>query len=333
MSDDASSPALTTADAQALRRRWFVYLDTLEPVQAALHAYCRKLTANLWDAEDLVQDTLLRGFAMTARGDFHGPDSPVRDPRAYLFRTATHLWLDQLRRARWRGPMSEGAEPAEADPDPAVAGDALGKAAALTSPQEFAAILLKDVYDFPLQEIADCIGTTPGTVKSALSRARRKMRVNAGAGPVAAATAKLVRALVDAMNARDVERILALLAESVKIDVCNVGGGRGRRGIWTEKTLAGTRFEYAEHDGAPLVLVFGAEDRVLSGIVRAEVDGAVATRLIDYHYAPDTIRAVAHACGLEARTRGHHQGTEALQAMVATTGLPWLAAADDTGPA
>lgn len=314
---------LTDAGAQTLRRYWLTYLDAVESLQTPLHGYCRKLTGNLWDAEDLLQDTLLRGFAMTARGDFHGEDSPVKNLRAYLFRTATNLWLDVLRRRKWQAPAEAAEEPAAADADPTATADALAKAAALTSAREFAALLLKDVYAFSLDEIADFVGTTPGTVKSALSRARGKMAANADGARVDEASRTLVRAFVDAMNARDVERILELMSETVKIDVCNVGGGRGRRGIWTEKTLDGFRFDYAELDGAPLVALYGENDGVLSGVVRLEGDGDTVTRIVDYHFAADTLRQVADALGVECVSRGYHQPPDVLPGMVATTGLPW----------
>jgi RNA polymerase sigma-70 factor (ECF subfamily) len=47
----------------ALCTAWHLYVDALVPVRPALHGYCRRLTGNLWDAEDLVQDTLVRAFA------------------------------------------------------------------------------------------------------------------------------------------------------------------------------------------------------------------------------------------------------------------------------
>src|SRR5689334_11234441 len=45
-----------------LRAAWHRYIDLLAPLRPALHGYCRRLTGNVWDAEDLVQDTLLRAF-------------------------------------------------------------------------------------------------------------------------------------------------------------------------------------------------------------------------------------------------------------------------------
>ena len=42
---------------------WFDYLQVLDPFRPDLSRYCRNLTGNIWDAEDLVQDTLEQGFA------------------------------------------------------------------------------------------------------------------------------------------------------------------------------------------------------------------------------------------------------------------------------
>lgn len=318
MADD-----FTHADARAMRRCWFTFLDTVEPVHGNLYGYCLKLTGNVWDGEDLLQDTLLRGFAMTARGDFHGPASPVRDARTYLFRTATNLWLDRLRRA-WPFAAGEAPEAVSEDPDLAAAGEALALAVTATSAREFAALVLKEGYGFTLEEIADFMGTTVGTVKSALSRGRRKLRETTSAAAVDEVSRAVVEAFVAALNGGDVDAILGLMAETVKIDVCNVGGGRGRSGVWTEKTLAGLRCAYAEHDGAPLVLLFGAGDDDLTGVVRVEHDAGIITRVVDYHYAPETLTRVAAALGLRCRPRGHHQVDE-LPAMVATTALPWRA--------
>src|SRR5258706_3474624 len=137
---------ISDGTARALRTTWFAYVDTVEPLRAPLHAYGMRLTGSVWDAEDLVQDTLLKGFAMIGRGDLHGPGSPVANPRAYLFRTATNLWLDgQRRRAREAQAL---AEPVAAAGD--VAADELRQAAErliAASPPARAARILQDVFE------------------------------------------------------------------------------------------------------------------------------------------------------------------------------------------
>src|SRR5437879_3940445 len=230
---------ITDGTSRALRAIWFDYLDTIEPLRAPLHAYGMRLTGSIWDAEDLVQDTLLKGFAMIGRGDLHGPGSPVADPRAYLFRTATNLWLDGQRRR-----MRERAILAEPQPEPVEIGAESVRAAgerlvASAAPQERAAVILKDVFEFSLEEIADQLRTTVGGVKSALRRGRAALRAPAaGADAEVGPSRALVDRFVDAFHARDVGRITATLTEACDVHVPGVGGGRGRRGGWAEATVA-----------------------------------------------------------------------------------------------
>jgi len=46
--------------AKLLREAWFRFLDAIEPVRPSLYRYCRRMTRDVWDAEDLLQDTLLK---------------------------------------------------------------------------------------------------------------------------------------------------------------------------------------------------------------------------------------------------------------------------------
>jgi RNA polymerase sigma-70 factor (ECF subfamily) len=83
-------PDEVRAEAQAAWRR---YVDLTAAFRPELHRYCRKLTGDLWDAEDLVQEALLRGFGVLST-----VHQPIRNPRGYLVRIATNLWLDTVRR-------------------------------------------------------------------------------------------------------------------------------------------------------------------------------------------------------------------------------------------
>ena len=93
-----------------LRASWHHYLDQVQPLRPQLHAYCRRVTRNLWDAEDLVQETLLRAFGMLGR-----IDNPITNPRAYLLRVATNTWIDTVRRRE----IERGAPAPEAPTPPA----------------------------------------------------------------------------------------------------------------------------------------------------------------------------------------------------------------------
>jgi RNA polymerase sigma-70 factor (ECF subfamily) len=332
MEDSAMADEPITDDTvRALRTSWFAYLDTVETLHPALHAYGLKLTGSVWDAEDLVQDTLLRAFAMIGRGDLHGPGSPVANPRAYLFRTATNLWLDsQRRQARERTILAEprpGPEPAAPEAVRA-AGEQLF---ARLSPQARAAVILKDVFEFSLEEMADQLRTTVGGVKSALHRGRDAL----GAQPAAAAASdtagpsrELVDRFIDAFHARDVARITATITQACSIEVPGVGGGRGRRGGWAEASAGhtGVRLERGAYRGETVVLAFNEEPEgpdTLYDVMRLEeVDGLVS-RLINYCFCPETVRLVAAELGLAAKPWGYHQPADVLPRMIATSTLPW----------
>ncbi len=81
--------------AATVRSSWFRFRQEYEPLQPELYRYCRRLTRSPWDAEDLVQDTLAR--ALVILGSVIGQD--IVNPRAWLFRVASNLWIDRVRRA------------------------------------------------------------------------------------------------------------------------------------------------------------------------------------------------------------------------------------------
>ena len=75
--------------ADQVKTTWHRFAEVFEPLRPELYRYCRALTPNAWDAEDLVQDTLARGL-VTLGCLFE----PVESPRAWLFRVASNLWID-----------------------------------------------------------------------------------------------------------------------------------------------------------------------------------------------------------------------------------------------
>lgn len=317
---------VTDDTARALRRTWFDYLDAVEPLRRPLHAYGMKLTGNVWDAEDLVQETLLKGFAMIGRGDLHGAGSPVADTRAYMFRTATHLFIDaERRRRRERAAFAELPPEAAAGRRDAVrdAGEHLFAA----SPQARAAVLLKDVFGFSLEEIADQLRTTTGAVKAALSRGRLAVREPVSAsrqGPPCA----VIDAFVDAYNAQDLARLLAVVTEAISIEVLGVGGGRGLGADdgWAQwATLNPVRAQAHGVDGEDVVAILfeTAEGPRLCEVLRLEGEGSKVSRIIDYCYAQDTLAYVGEALGFTPMAMGYHQDADTLVQMVATTTRPW----------
>ena len=154
-----------------VRGPWRRYLDALAPLRADLHRYCCRLTGNVWDGEDLLQDTLIRIFSMLGKVDVQ-----LQNPRAYLIRTATNLWIDRSRRSAREQELlklsAQGedvvARDASLQPElSAAATDLLQR----LHPQERAAVVLSDVFDYSLAETASILKTSVGALKSALHRA------------------------------------------------------------------------------------------------------------------------------------------------------------------
>ncbi len=95
--------------AQEVQQAWHRFLQRTEPLRPDLHRYCRALTGAVWDAEDLVQDTLLRAFAKLRE-----INDRIDNPKAYLFRIASNLWVDRFRRA---DPVTPEEHPMPSSPE------------------------------------------------------------------------------------------------------------------------------------------------------------------------------------------------------------------------
>ncbi len=207
----------TTSDLPTTAKRsWHHFLETYEPLRSELYRYSRYLTRSPWDAEDLVQDTLARAFVTLAQMGTAPPN-----PRAWLFRVASNLWIDEVRRRR-EVPASS-APVADESPDPVASRatrEAAGTLLVKLSPQERAAVVLKDVFELSLEEIAEALGSTVGGIKAALHRGRGKL-VDEAALPATETTPApgVLDAFVTAFNAGDLDRLTSLLLDSAVVQV------------------------------------------------------------------------------------------------------------------
>lgn len=301
-----------------LRAAWHRYVDLLAPLRPDLQRYCRRLTGSVWDAEDLAQETLVRAFATL--GSVH---HRIENPRAYLLRAATNAWIDTVRR---RG--SEAAALAEASGEgaavalePGSVRDAGTVLLARLAPQERAAVVLKDVFDLRLEEIAAVIGTTVGAVKAALHRGRTRLRDRdpQAAPRRPAASPALVERFIAAWRAADLPALLALMVEDAAVENVGCGieigreaGGQGflykavhGHSEWPpEFQPEAVRLDRGSVEGEPVVLCFATRRgrEALEQVLRLdEVDGLVA-RLRGYAFCPETMREIGAALGLPVRT-------------------------------
>jgi RNA polymerase sigma-70 factor (ECF subfamily) len=204
------------------------------PHRRELHVHCYRLLASFDDAEDAVQETFLR--AWTRRSTFDGASLF----RAWLYRIATNVCLDALRRMRRRPVESRSFAEVpwlQPYPDPLLdeAADEqlvrretieLAFIAALQAlpPRQRAALVARDVLGLPAAETAEHLGTSVAAANSALQRARARLQEHlpAGRGEWTAPALtdeeqRLLARFIDAHERCDAEAALAVAATDVRI--------------------------------------------------------------------------------------------------------------------
>lgn len=299
----------------AVKQSWRRFLDTYEPLRPELYRYCRHLTRSAWDAEDMAQESMARAFVNLGLM----ADAP-ENPRAWLFRVASNLWLNRTRKAR-ELPSGFAAElPGSAvHAEPQATREAAGTLLSQLSPQERAAIVLKDAFGLSLAEVAEVLSTSVGAIKTALHRGREKLVAPEAAASAAVAPAVLT-AFCDAFNARDLERLTALLLDSTTLEYPGFKLECGAEEV-LNGSLRGTLFgcpdgDHAEpptprcelrlHRGEAIFLWWsGAE---VHAVVRVEVASDRIARLWNYYHAPELLTEVCLELAVPFRTHGYLPG-------------------------
>jgi RNA polymerase sigma-70 factor (ECF subfamily) len=212
----------------------------LEQHRRALTAYCYRMLGSPFEAEDAVQDTLLRAWRNLDR--FEGRAALG----SWLYRIATNVCLDMLsgreRRARpmdlgparspdgplstlpqsaWVEPLPTGGVPAESDPaEVAVSREtirlAFVAALQLLPPRQRAVLILREVMSWSASEVAELLDTSVASVNSALQRARATLdarRVSAADPPprLDEPDRELLARYVEAFERYDMDALTALV--------------------------------------------------------------------------------------------------------------------------
>jgi len=208
--------------------RYLAFLETITNLRPSLHRYCSRMTGSVLDGEDVVQDALFEAYRKLDQYDDSRPLKP------WLFRIAHNRCIDFLRR---RGVRTE-AESASMGPDyvmpanPPIlgVGRAVEQLVMSLPPKERACLLLKDVFDYTLEEIAELVDSTVGGVKAALNRARSKLAAlpqqTAPPRKQDAEMSKLLNLYVERFNRRDWDGLRELIAADAQLRVVDKFTGR-----------------------------------------------------------------------------------------------------------
>ncbi|HSS37777.1 MAG TPA: RNA polymerase sigma factor [Polyangia bacterium] len=314
----------------AVQGSWRRFLETYEPLRSPLYRYCRYLTRSPWDAEDLAQDALARAFVTLGRMNGQEP----ANPRAWLFRIASNLWIDETR--RHREIPTDLPERAAAVVEPRAPREAAGTLLVTLSPQERAAVVLKDVFDFSLDEIAESLATTVGAVKTALRRGRGKLAEDPAPAAATAPVPGALDAFCAAFNAGDIDGLTALLLDTAVVDVVGAttqyGPEAARRTVLfgmlfgfkrladpTVRALFDARFaegalpeepprvEPRLHRGRWLLLHWykHVDGDAVRAITTLTLDGDRVARLANYFYNVDFLADLGGELDVPVRVNGH----------------------------
>jgi RNA polymerase sigma factor (sigma-70 family) len=295
---------------QQARRDFLALVSKLRP---DLHRYCARMVGSVIDGEDVVQDTLARGYYEL---------SALKEPpalRAWLFRIAHNRALDYLRRYDRR--MSE---PLDLDTDEFVdwASDpdvmlpreqavtlAIARFAEL-APTQRSCVILKDVLDYSLEEIAESLAVSVPAVKAALHRGRARLQVmsmqaGADAEVMPPDVSPAVRRYAALFNARDWDAVRAMLIDDVRLEVVDATSRKGRKevGVYFHNYDVRTSWYVvpARLDGREGVAVLPSAQSVQAiNFIELTVHEDRIARIRDFHHVPYLMaEAHVHRAALE----------------------------------
>jgi RNA polymerase sigma-70 factor (TIGR02957 family) len=294
--------------------------ELLEQLRPAAFAIAYRMLGSVAEAEDVVQEALLRLHTTLESGE------RIESPRAYVATVATRLAIDQLRSARVRRESYVGEwlpEPLVADStdDPArhaELADSLSLAFLVLleslSPEQRAALLLRDVFEYDFSEIAEIVGKSEDNARQLAARARRhvedrKPRFEASREQ----RDELARRFFDAAQEGELGGLEALLAHDVVLH--GDGGGKvpalaravhGRQRVartlraWMRQgeRMPGAALRQVEVNGQPGALLLAGEGTLVGVMALDIADGQIqAVRSI---VNPDKLSHVGHVGDLTA---------------------------------
>ena len=291
------------------------FLELVADIRPELHRYCARMTGSVIDGEDLVQETLLKAFAALPQL------SEVRHVKAWVFRLAHNQAVDRWRsyEQRTRAPLEAMGDAPDASAFGAPADEVLAREQALHAalsrflqlpPLQRSCVILKDVLDHSLHEIARMLGTTVPAVQAALHRARSRLtelQHAPPAGPVvgAALVSPTLARYAALFNAHDWNSLRDLLADDVRLDVVARSTRRGRsevgRYFGNYARLSKWRVAPGWLDNRELLAVFRSGGAPPAYLIEVAVEAGQVASIRDFYHVPYIANEAAIALAPERR--------------------------------
>jgi RNA polymerase sigma-70 factor (ECF subfamily) len=272
--------------------RYAAFLETVGQQRSRLHRYCARMTGSVLDGEDIMQEVLFEAYRKL---------ETLQEPRAlrpWLFSIAHHRCIDFLRQRDTR----ENAEAVFVEPDLAADAEpvnapldgAIERLIVHLPPKERACVLLKDVLEHSLEEIAALTDTTVGGVKAALSRGRSKLAAlpdtQISEGPRGGRDPDLLRVLqiyVQRFNSHDWEGVRQLASADARLRFSDCFAGRLADSpyfVEYERAVIRWRMRAGEIDGEPVIVVTHqvAEEWLARSVMRIAVTDHKIRSISDY---------------------------------------------------
>jgi RNA polymerase sigma-70 factor (ECF subfamily) len=280
-------------EAGLFEPRRIAFIESIANLRPRMHRYCARMTGSALDGEDVMQEAIFDAYLKLGSFDATRPFGP------WLLRIAHNRCIDFLRRRQARREAeAEAAAPALIHP-PEAAGRAVDRAierlVIALPPNERACVLLKDVFDYSLEEIADLVGSTIGGVKAALSRGRGKLATLTDVQQPGRKANKeelaLLRLYVDRFNRHDWQGVRELASADARLKVADCFSGRLSDSPYFleyERPIVAWRMALGEADGETIIVILRDDPQggtPFSAIRIGLADGRVAS-INDYIKCP-----------------------------------------------
>lgn len=291
--------------------------EMIIPYRPELWRYCYRITGSPWDAEDLVQETLIKAFSSLTQ-----IWQPI-NPKGYLFRIATNTWIDQCRRIKLKIDSIETINE-QLSREPIDIFDIEGAIEHLVlhlPPRQRVVILLVDVFQFKAKEVGEIIGSSEGAIKALLHRARetlKQLKVENKDLDKKSVTSNehkdMISAFIKSFNRRDPDGIASLLGDHVYNDIVHIAQEYGKDIVrnnslkdWANDPVEMTA-ELHYLWGKQAIVQIGKlqNEAAVYDINLLEIEHGKITGMKDYYFCPELLNEVAQKLNLKVFERGYH---------------------------